>query len=109
MCCSFSFPRLKLVLLSAQGPRGPHSSSCPGPAPPQASPLQSLESAISILILPQRCLVFIIIWLCVSHFYEPFPKGRERITCFETKDTKEEGFWGPNSTGLDLRGASSMQ
>lgn len=41
-----------------------------------------------------------IIWLCISHFHEPFPKEPEWMACFETKDTEEEGSWGPNSTGL---------
>lgn len=51
-CCSFSSPRLKLVLLSAQGPPGPHSSSCPGPDPPQAPCLQCILFIISILTFP---------------------------------------------------------
>lgn len=52
MCCSFSFPRLKLVLPSAQGPQRPHSSSCSGPHPPQAAPPQPITFIISILIVP---------------------------------------------------------
>ena len=62
------FPGAEACLTECTRAHSPPSSSCPGPDPPQALSLQHIMLNHLCCHLSPPSLVFIVTWLCISHF-----------------------------------------